>query len=793
MTDIQPEAVGISPGEELLRQEALFRGIFEGSRDALMLLTADGFIDCNQRTVELFGFANKADFLRTQPAQVSPAIQPDGADSFTASMEHIAMAFRTGFDRFEWMHRRTNGEEFLAEVLLSALPLGEQTILQASVRDISDRKQVERALAASERRLSDITNFFPDAFLAIDVEGRVIAWNPAIERMTGIPAGEMLGKGDYAYALPFYGTRRPILIDLVLLPHEEVEEQYASIHREGACLFGESYTPNLHGEEVFLSATASALYDSEGRIVGAIESIRDITDRKRAEVALQQAKEIADAANRSKSTFLANMSHELRTPLNAIIGYSEMLQEEAGELELANFVSDLERINSAGKHLLGLINDILDLSKIEASKIELYLETFSVSAMITDVVSTVEPLIKKNNNTIRLVLDDDVGEMTADLTRVRQCLFNLFSNAAKFTEHGEISLTVTRSREDAADWITLRVSDGGIGMTPEQLTRLFQPFTQADSSTTRKYGGTGLGLTITRHFCRMMGGDISVESEPDRGSTFIIRLPAIVATDEPENAPVANPTTIVPEMSNHRVVLVIDDDVNVRDLLQRFLVKEGYQVACAGSGEDGLRLARELHPDAITLDVAMPRMDGWAVLTALKAHAETMDIPVVMLTMVDEKNLGYTLGAMDYLMKPLDRDRLLTVLRKCVRDTTLPVLVVEDDEATRVYLRRILEDDGVPVMEAENGRAALARLQEQTPQVILLDLMMPEMDGFQFVHELRAHEAWQAIPVIVLTAKTLTTEDQQRLSGYVTKIVQKGLYSKEGLLREVGRQLRKLG
>jgi two-component system, NtrC family, sensor kinase len=507
-------------------------------------------------------------------------------------------------------------------------------------------------------------------------------------------------------------------------------------------------------------------------------------------LAIQNAKlfrEIGDksrqleAADRHKSEFLANMSHELRTPLNAIIGYSEMLQEDAADLGAGQFTDDLKRINAAGKHLLELINAVLDLSKIEAGKMELYLESFDVAALVRDIAAVIQPLAGKNANRLELRCPEDVGTMRADLTKVRQALFNLLSNACKFTDRGTISLAVTRETIGDQDWIVFSVGDTGIGMTPEQLARLFEAFSQADAATTRKYGGTGLGLALSRRLCRMMGGDVTVESEAGRGSTFTIRLPAHVA--EAAEEPVA-PGPLGDHMPpGVGTVLVIDDEATVRDLMQRFLIKEGFRVVTAASGDEGLRWARELRPDVITLDVMMPGMDGWAVLSALKADPDVADIPVIMLTIVDDKNLGYALGASDYLTKPIDRERLVTVLKQHRRDR--PVLVVDDDAEVRQLLRRMLESEGYAVVEAENGRVALERLRGEPPSLILLDLMMPEMDGFEFVAELRRHEDWRAIPIVVITARDLSRDDRERLNGHVEKILQKGTYDRDHLLAEV--------
>lgn len=518
----------------------------------------------------------------------------------------------------------------------------------------------------------------------------------------------------------------------------------------------------------------------------------------RAEEELVRARDAAEVANRTKSLFLTNMSHELRTPLNAIIGYSEMLQEEAQDLGQDEFVPDLVKINGAGKHLLGLINDILDLSKIEAGKMDLYLETFDVGEMVQDVTTTILPLVMKKNNSLNVVCPAAIGEtraglagpMRADLTKVRQILFNLLSNASKFTEEGEITLTVERQRQPSPagkpeEWVRFSVTDSGIGMTPEQLARLFQPFQQADNSTTRKYGGTGLGLVLTRLLCEMMGGEVSVASEMGVGSTFTVRLPVEVAEAQAEEVPRSGfPLPAV--IDGASVLLAIDDDPVMRDLMQRYFSKEGFLVHTAAGGEEGLQMARALHPTVITLDVMMPSVDGWAVLSALKADPELADIPVIMLSIVDEKNMGFALGVSDYMTKPIDRNRLSAVLQKYRRSGAAnQVLLVDDDDGVRQLMRGLLEREGWKVQEAENGQVGLKRLGEARPDLILMDLMMPEMDGFEFAAALHQNEQWRSIPIVVLSSKDLTPEDRQRLSGFVEKIMDKGAYDQEQLLREI--------
>jgi signal transduction histidine kinase/DNA-binding response OmpR family regulator len=509
---------------------------------------------------------------------------------------------------------------------------------------------------------------------------------------------------------------------------------------------------------------------------------------------MRRARDAAEEHDRAKSQFLANMSHELRTPLTAVIGYSEILIEEAREADQEEFLPDLQQIHTQSKHLLSLINDLLDMSKIEAGKVQLFLETFDLGTMVREVATTVRPLVDKNGNVLSVQAAEGLGTMHTDVTRLRQCLLNLLSNASKFTEKGTVTLTVSREKENGDDWILFCVADTGIGLTPDQMRRLFQAFTQADLSTTRKYGGTGLGLAITRRLCQMMGGDISVQSVKDKGSTFTIRLPSDARRRPPEVEEPAptTPSDSVLTRAALKTVLVVDDDPGVCDMLSRFLSKEGFRVLVATTGEEALRMAREVRPRAITLDVMMPGMDGWAVLSALKADPDLADIPVIIVSIIDDKNLGYALGASDYVTKPLERDRLLDIIRKrCGATSSGTVLVAEDEPATREMLRRVLEKGGWTVVEAGNGREALEIVTRQRPALVLLDLMMPEMDGFEFLDEMRQRPELQSIPVVVLTAKDLTEEDRLflngslLLSGCVKRVLQKGNFSLDILLREV--------
>jgi signal transduction histidine kinase/CheY-like chemotaxis protein/putative methionine-R-sulfoxide reductase with GAF domain len=533
----------------------------------------------------------------------------------------------------------------------------------------------------------------------------------------------------------------------------------------------------------FAPAVVTLLQTLAGQSVLAIQNARLF--REIAEKGQQ-----LEVASQLKSQFLANMSHELRTPLNAIIGVTEMLHEDAVDLKRDDELEPLERVLRAAKHLLALINDILDLSKIEAGKMDIHVESFAIAPLVEEVVQTIATMATKNGNKVVVDCTADLGTMRADQTRIRQALLNLASNANKFTERGTVTIAARRTTEAGREWVTLAVSDTGIGLTPEQMGKLFQDFVQADASTTRKYGGTGLGLAISRRFCQMMGGDITVASEPGRGSTFAIRVPAEVGAAA--TAPAVRDAVASRESaaaSGAPTVLVVDDDATVREVIERHLAREGFAVATASGGQEGLRLARELHPAAITLDVMMPDLDGWTVLAAIKGDPELADIPVILVTIVDEKTRGYALGATDYMVKPVDRARLSGVLRNICGGAGRQVLLVDDDDIMRRGMRQALEQDGWQVGEAENGRVALARLTEAHPDIIVLDLMMPEMDGFEFLVEMRRRAEWRDIPVLVVTAKDLTAEERSRLNGDVARVLQKGATELGELLREIGRVL----
>ena len=506
---------------------------------------------------------------------------------------------------------------------------------------------------------------------------------------------------------------------------------------------------------------------------GIVVIYSDITERKRYEETLTAARDQAEAMSRTKSSFLANMSHELRTPLNAIIGLTDMMVSNAPRFGTEKAAEPLRRVRRAGEHLLDLINQVLDLSKIEAGKLDLNLETVKIPRLIDEVVGTARGLAEQNKNRLIVECPPDIAPLLVDPLRLRQILLNLLGNACKFTKGGEVSLRVSPHSIEGREWVDFAVADTGIGMTPEQVNKLFEEFVQADQTTARNYGGTGLGLAITRKLCRMMGGDALVTSEIDKGSTFIARLPTAPATpaaitDQPASA-------LDEPLPSGDCVLVIDDDLTARELIANHLRDAGFSVVTAAGGREGLKRAEELHPIAITLDVLMPDIDGWTVLAALRGNPELADIPVVMATITDDQqHKGMTLGAAGYLTKPIDRDRLIALLQPYqARVRRTRVLLVEDDPTQRERIRSWLESQQWQISEAENGRVALDRLADEVPDIILLDLMMPEMDGFQLITALQERPAWRRIPVIVITSLDLTAADRARLNSGVERILLK--------------------
>ena len=509
-------------------------------------------------------------------------------------------------------------------------------------------------------------------------------------------------------------------------------------------------------------------YDGQPALAG---WIYDITARKQAEAAIEEARSAAEQANQTKSEFLANMSHELRTPLNAIIGYAQILQEDALDDGQDSILPDLKKIESAGKHLLGLINDILDLSKIEAGRMEVYLEPVSISALAEEVRTLTAPLAASNGNTVQIDIGPGVGTIQTDQTKLKQSLLNLVSNACKFSKDGRVDLSVAIEDQEGGPYIVFEVKDSGIGMTPEQQAKLFQAFSQADSSTTRRFGGTGLGLAITKRLCNLLGGDVAVVSEEGKGSRFIITLPLNAA--DTWNA-VEGPAPAISGPDQGATILLIDDDPQVHDLLGHMLAREGYRVEHATSGPDALTMVQKVRPSAILLDVMMPQVDGWTVLSALKRDPKLAAIPVIIVSMLDERPLGLSLGAAEFLTKPIDRSRLVDTVRKHAGPAMGVVLVVDGDPAQAKQIAQAIGDSGRTAETAPDGRAALEWLAKHPrPALMVLDLDAAHSEGFSLLDAIRADESLRGVRRILLADRELTTAELGYLSGLPGTVVSK--------------------
>ena len=680
---------------------------------------------------------------------------------------------------------RRDGSPLIADC--SAFPRGDGeaagtivTFSDAAIRTDAQRRRADQNARESEARFRTIANSIPQLSWMTDATGSIVWYNQRWYDYTGTTFAQMEGWGWRMVHHPDHVDRVERRFRHSVTSADSWEDTFPLRSRDGDYNWFLSRAMPIHDDPDEAHP--------RGRLLGWFGTNTDITDIRDAEYRLEAARDEAEAANRAKSTFIANMSHELRTPLSAIIGYAEMLAEEIEEgVEPSDLARDVNKIEGNARHLLGLINDVLDLSKVESGKMEAFTETFELAQMAEDVASTVGALMDKKSNTLELRLGDNLGTMHSDVTRVRQVLLNLLSNAAKFTENGTITLAVAREvRAGKMDRVRFVVSDTGIGMSEDQLAKLFQRFQQADASTTRQFGGTGLGLALTKAFASLLGGEVEVRSHQGQGSTFEVVLPAVLG-DGPSVHQSAAPIAELEDMSGREVVLVVDDDETQRDLMSRFLLREGYAPRTAADGPSGLALARRLKPRAILLDVTMPGMDGWSVLSALKADPELASVPVVMVTFVTERALASSLGAADYVIKPVDWNRLRHVMEG-FRDAEGDVLVVDDEADTRYRSRQALEKNGWSVVEAANGREGLDQVAKSIPRVILLDLNMPLMDGFDFLRELRARPGCGAIPVVVLTALDLTAEDRRRLRG-ANQVLNKGDTS----MRDLAEKLRRLG
>jgi signal transduction histidine kinase/DNA-binding response OmpR family regulator/HAMP domain-containing protein len=636
--------------------------------------------------------------------------------------------------------------------------------ISATLRILHEAQRARAALeeAAAEQRRTVITAIetIPDGFALFDPADRIVMRNQRFLEL--FPSARDLPEG---------ATFADFLDAQIAAGEVEFFDQTPEDWREGR-LASHADPRGMRAQVPWRSGwlLVTKRKTPDGGTVAVYSDISEMLDRQ---VDLDAARRDAEEANQAKSRFLASMSHELRTPLNAIIGYSEMLIEDAIDSGDTGNVLDLERIVSAGRHLLALINDVLDLSKIEAGKMEVYIERVELAPLIEDVRLTVAPLVGKNDNTLHVDVEPGIGTIETDRTKLRQNLFNLLSNASKFAKSGRIELIVRRE----AHMVRFDVRDDGIGMTEAQIARLFQPFAQAESSTSRTYGGTGLGLSIVRHFADLLGGSVSVVSEPGKGSTFTLRLPAAPRAQQ--------------DLDGAPTILVIDDDKNAQLSLGTVLRRAGYTVLTAGDAESGLEMARRHRPSVVLLDIIMPERDGWSVLREIKEDTLLCETPVILVSVLSDREMGLAFGAVDHLVKPVDQTRLLEAIERLNGGRPREVLVVDDDPAARGMFRRLLVREGWEVREAADGERALALIDEQIPGLVILDLMMPNLDGFETLRRLRASTRTSELPVIVATSKDLSRREFEWLGRHARDVVRKGEDGRADLLAAIERHVGK--
>lgn len=744
-----------------------FESIFNAAPDAMIIVNQEGEIALiNELTVKLFGYS-KEELVGQKIEVLVPKRYGDHTKHRT---EYKKKPVSRGMGQNQILFgQKKDGSEFPVEISLSPIQHEGEMWIASAIRDVTTRVETDKKLKRNEHVLNEAEKLAKIGGWEFDVEQQKIHWSNQVYRLHNFDKND---ERDWiAESINCYAeSDRKIL-----------GESFQNCVEKGISYDLElGFTPYQSKEQLWVRTVGKPVYNDEGKIISVVGNIIDITEYKSASDALFRAKNDAESANRAKSSFLANMSHELRTPMNAIIGYSEMLIEDAEDEGQVDFIPDLEKIRNAGKHLLSLINDVLDLSKVESGKIDLLVEQFSINDLVQDVENTVTGLVQKNNNKFTVNLDISIDNIDSDYLKLKQSLLNILSNAAKFTQQGEIELNV---RNDESN-IRFEIKDNGIGIAVDKIANLFEEFTQADETTTREYGGTGLGLAITKRFCQLMGGSIDVESTVGKGSSFTIDLPIHTVV---ENSIEEEEHITEADENDLRPILVIEDDKNASDLIERILTKEGYRVITCNNGAQAVELAINHNPFAITLDVMIPEKDGWAVLMDLKTNEELKNIPVIMVSVLDNLELGFALGAKGYLTKPFKKDALISTIEDCIpsNDTSKPILIVDDEEDARELLDKLLSKKGWHTQTANNGEEALKAVFAHRPSLILLDLMMPVMDGFSFMKELRKYDPEGEIPVIVVSARDLSIKERDELNQSVYQILHKGAYQKDELVTQI--------
>ena len=736
--------------KKLKESEERHRMLLERLPESVVVYDMEGkAVYVNPAFEKTFGWSREA-VLGKKIDFVPPELE---AETTSAIKKMLADGHESMF--FETNRLTKNGNALAVRINTAPFhdPSGRKVGNIVILNDITERKRAEDAIKNSEQRLSQIINFLPDPTFVVDNEGTVLTWNQAMEKLSGIKAADMVGKGNFEHALPFYGERRPILIDLVKNWDAEYEKKYLSVKKDGKNLISESYHPSLGGKELYLQAIAGLIYDAAGGVAGAIESLRDITERKHLEDELIDAEHIADEANKAKSDFLANMSHEIRTPMNAVIGMTHLALKTELNAKQKDY---LHKIQSSANSLLGIINDILDFSKIEAGKLDMESVDFNLDDVLDNLgnLVSVKAQEKEELEVLFATAQNVPRFLVGDPLRLGQILINLSNNAVKFTDSGEIVVSTERVEKNK-DRITLKfsVSDTGIGLTEEQAGKLFQSFSQADTSTTRKYGGTGLGLAISKKLANMMGGEIWVNSEPGQGSTF-----SFTATFGLGREDVKKRFAPAPDLRGMKA-LVVDDNPTSREILRDMLESFSFEVTLAATGQEGIAEVEKADKDKpyemVIMDWKMPGMDGIEASRRIKEHSGLSHVPhIVMVTAYGREDVmqkAEKVGLDGLLLKPVSPSVLFDTIIQAhgeeVTDTSritqgreeaeglalikgAKILLVEDNEINQQVAKEILEGADLIVTLADDGQQAVDRVKENHYDVILMDIQMPVLDGY---------------------------------------------------------------
>ena len=770
----------------LMEREIKYRAIFDNASDAILLMDFDrNFVSANPKAVEMFSCKSENELLALHPRDLVVSNQPEDfiAEGFLS--EWFKVTKETGELDFDVVCKRQNGEEFFASVRARKVDISGRPLLQATLSDVTEQRKTKKELHDSYHRLNNIIEFLPDPTIVIDSKGVVLAWNKAVEKATGVSKEDMIGRSDYEYAIPFYGKRRPILIDFALRDDlDPLTDRYESLERRGEMLYGEVYTPRaFDGEGAYFWGVAGPLRNRAGKIVGAVECMRNVTERRQVEKELNRARLAAEAATRAKSEFLANMSHEIRTPMNSILGFGHLMQN--AELDYAQR-EYLDKMMSSADSLLSIIGDILDFSKIEAGKFVLEDMDFKLDAVLEKICNMVAVKAELKGIDFVLSIDPDVPFLLrGDPLRLEQVLTNLVNNAVKFTDTGEVNLIVTCEQGCGNDsWVRFTVKDSGIGLSNDEIAQLFNSFTQADASTTRKYGGTGLGLAIARSLVELMGGNVNVESQPGIGSSFYFTVPMAKA--------VKDSCMCITSVKKGTKALVVESNRLARKFVRSILEKAGFLVAVDGSATGALeRLRKHNSNEDLGLILVSGKLGDLSVVevvTEIRSLAGLQDVPVIVMApvSVDEsfRNEVALVGVDGFVSRPVTRFSLYEALHNEFDDAASSsrnaekteydlnfggkapkVLVVEDNELNQQVASRILEGMGVEADVAENGRKALKALAAEVYGLVLMDIQMPEMDGLTAARMIRSDRRYDNLPIIAMTAHAMPGDREKSIAA----------------------------